>query len=364
MDEDERALLTQWERNLAQPREEILLTGFYTNLVPFLTQVGILQELRDSITGGEGLWGCGGDAHKLGMIDATERIVELVDNSFTRLGVKRVICFMEAEAAMLAEVLPRRYGADFGVTVTTLDSWVLERLRSGRITVTRPLGMRVTVHDNCMSRYLDGEPQAVVRETLRRIGCDLVEMRHHHDKGLCCGWAATIPVLHGRSAGHPVQVLGYLLYSLRRRLLEAEETGAEAIVTSCPACYLFLALIKVLTDSPLEIYHPLELVEQAAGGTPERRVYRRCQDVLAITTNLLWLWARAGREHRSFRPVLPPVDSPQTLARAREKDVRRLQRLARFFHGSAVQNPVSRTIIRWAVNAFASVHGRRLRREC
>ena len=46
MEEDELSCLREWEENLNIPRREILLTGFYTNIVPFLATGSALEELR------------------------------------------------------------------------------------------------------------------------------------------------------------------------------------------------------------------------------------------------------------------------------------------------------------------------------
>jgi hypothetical protein len=66
----------------------------------------MFQNSTIPIAGSEGLWGCGGDAHKLGLVDITETIALLLKNKLHSMKVKKVICFMEAEAAMLQEILP------------------------------------------------------------------------------------------------------------------------------------------------------------------------------------------------------------------------------------------------------------------
>jgi Fe-S oxidoreductase len=256
MEEDELSLLRQWERNLHTRKKEILLTGFYTNIVPHLAHATILDGLRPLIAGSEGLWGCAGDLNKLGAFDLVEQAIGLVRRQFAEMGVERVYCFMEAEAAMLAEILPLRFGADFKLEVLPLDYWILDRIERGDVRLDGKLNLKITVHDNCMSRYFGGRPQEVVRQIIQAAGCEIVEMAHNRSNALCCGWAATIPTLYGEGSGNPLRTLMYLLRSLYRRLREAEATHADAIVTSCPACYIFLTLIAELTNSRMEVYHP------------------------------------------------------------------------------------------------------------
>ena len=345
MAEDELSLLRDWEHNLSTPRKEILLTGFYTNIVPFLAGGTALDELRPVMAGSEALWGCGGDLNKLGAIGLTEQVVELVAKRFAELGVQRVYCFMEAEAAMLAEVLPRRFGAEFNCEVLPLDYWVLERIECGDIELPKPAGIKVTVHDNCMSRYLGGRPQEVLRQIVRAAGCEIVEMEHNRGSALCCGWAATIPTLFGDASGNPVRTLMYLLHSLYRRLQEAETTRAKAIVTSCPACYIFLSLIAEVTNSRMEVYHPLEIVQMAMGQPLVSRNKRRAWDILAIATHLMLKWAASEENRRRFHPKPIDPSTLQSLPQLPPADARRIRIIAGLYKEPLAQNPLSRALI-------------------
>jgi len=365
MDPDELSMLRTWEEGLHTPKKEILLTGMYTSLVPRLTGAKILDDLRPVMVGCEGLWGCGGDSNKLGAIGPTEQVVALLERQFRDMGVERVYCFMETEAAMLAEVLPQRFGADFSVEALPLDYWVLEQLEQGNVEVTRKLNLRATVHDNCLSRYFGGRPQEVVRKIVEIAGCDLVEMKHHRSKALCCGWAATIPTLYGATSGNPMRTVIHLFHSLDLRLQEALETGADILVASCPACYVFLSVIKELTNARIDVYHPLEIVETATGGTRFPKIPERCWEILAIATDLGIRWAVSGENRRRFLPK--PIDPSRVapVPQVSPDDARRISALARFYKGPIVQNRLTRTltgaIIRACIAAYRSSLRRTLR---
>ena len=361
MDEDELSLLRNWEQNLHGKKKRILLTGFYTNIVPYLASGKIIDELRPVITGSEGLWGCGGDSNKLGRIELTEQIIELLQKQFERMGVEKVYCFMEAEAAMLAEILPQRFGARFNFEVLPLDYWILERLERGDVNIVNKLNCKVTVHDNCMSRYFNGKPQDVVRSIVTLTGCEIVEMKHNRFNGLCCGWAATIPTLYGRGSGNPFGALMYLLHSLYRRLQEAEATDADVLVTSCPACYIFLSLIKELTGSKIAVYHPLEMVQLAAGEPLISRTPQRCWDILAVATNIVLKWTFSGKNRKRFFPKQIDLSIVQNLPRPLDRDANRLKRIARLYRSPVVQNHVSRVLIASATKAAIAAYRVRLR---
>lgn len=351
MDEDELSLLRSWEQNLHGKRKQILLTGFYTNIVPHLASAKILDELRPFIVGSEGLWGCGGDSNKLGRIELTEQIVELLRKQFERMGVEKVYCFMEAEAAMLAEILPQRFGARFDFEILPLDYWILEKLERNEVKIVNRLNRKVTVHDNCMSRYLDGKPQDVVRRIIALTGCEIVEMEHNRFNGLCCGWAATIPTLYGKGSGNPFRALMYLLHSLYRRLQEAEATRAEIAVTSCPACYIFLSLMKELANSKMEVYHPLELVQLATGEPLASKRSRRCWDILAIATNIALKWSFSSNNRKRFFPIQIDPNEVQSLPQPPQRDAKRLKAIACLYRSPLLQNPFSRFLVASATKA-------------
>ena len=337
---EELSLLDRWREALSHPHDEILLTGFYTNLVPYLAQARVLDPLRQHIVGSEGLWGCGGDTHKMGLLDHTEQIASLLGHVFRDLGVRRVWCSMSAEAVMLTEILPKRYGVSFDLEVSTLDEWLWGRLQRGEIEIRRSRPLRLTVHDHCMSRYLGGRSHDVSRDIVRACGGELVEMAHCRDHALCCGWAATIPTLFGPGSDNPRRSLTYMLASLRRRLAEARDAGAEGIVASCPACYLFLSLAAVLGGDDLRVFHPLELVEYAAGGDPEPRARQRAVDVLAVAMHLL-----AGSGTGRFHPA--PIDptSPITPPPATRADVRSIRRWSRLLRAALLREGPRRAVL-------------------
>lgn len=208
MGDDELSLLRSWEENLKRPRREALLTGFYNNLVPYVTQTSLLDELKPAIVGSDSMFGMGEDAYRIGFLEEAERLGRLAVEKFTRMGVEKLYCFMVVEASMFTDVLPKRFGIHAGFEVELLDNWILERLRSGKIEVARKLGLKVTVHDNCCSRYVNGVLQDATREIMERIGCEVIEMRHSRDNALCCGWAG--PSL--RSSGPP-RAIPSILYS-------------------------------------------------------------------------------------------------------------------------------------------------------
>ncbi len=347
MGEDELALVHSWEENLKNPRREVLLTGFYNNLLPYIAQTSLLDELKPAIVGSDSMFGIGEDAYRIGFFEEAQRLGRLAKQKFSEMGIEKMYCFMVVEASMFTDVLPKKFGIDFDFEVELLDTWLLNRLKSGKIPVKHAVNMNVTVHDNCCGRYMDGVLQDTTREIMERIGCRVVEMQHIRENALCCGWAGTVPTLFGPTSGNPFHTLLNLLQSLQARLQEAEETGADALVVPCPGCCAFLSLIKVLTNSTVDIYLPLELVQIAAGETPVHKHEHRAWDILAVTTNLMLKWPFSARR---FFPR--PVDIQRPLPQATRGDALRIKLLGMLYHSALVQNRVSRSLIARCVKAL------------
>lgn len=84
---------------------------------------------------------------------------------------------------------------------------------------------RVTYHDPCdLGRHCGVYQEP--RETIQKFAADFVEMPHHHVDSLCCGAGGGV---RGAFAKNSIAMA-------RRRLREAEEVGAEVILTECNSC--------------------------------------------------------------------------------------------------------------------------------
>ena len=225
MPADELALLRSWDD--FSPCEEICLTGFLHQVV--LSPAGMVLEGLQKIVGlGVALRLCGRYLQR-GPFDMVEQISRRLERVFSEMGVKKVVCSMSAEGMVLEEILPRRFGADFAFEVEPLDVWLLRKLQEGEIVPVRELGMKVTVHDNCLSKMQGGRLQEVNREIVRRTGCGIVEMRHTRERSMCCGFGAA--AARFRVIGHHVSAGG--------RLKEIEATGRTPPSSTAPPASSF-----------------------------------------------------------------------------------------------------------------------------
>ncbi len=76
----------------------------------------------------------------------------------------------------------------------------------------------------------------------------------HREHSLCCGFGA------GASWERNVHFPFDILASGRKKMQEAEATGAEALVIYCGGCLYLLWAARELFQSDVKAYHHIELV--------------------------------------------------------------------------------------------------------
>jgi Fe-S oxidoreductase len=109
---------------------------------------------------------------------------------------------------------------------------------------------RVTYHDPCdLGRHcgIYDEP----RNTIRKIAPDFVEMPDNRESALCCGAGGGV---RGAFAKNSIAMA-------RRRLEQAEEVGAEIVLTECNSCVHNLGNAK-LRKQKFKIYNTTQFINQ------------------------------------------------------------------------------------------------------
>ncbi len=148
-------------------------------------------------------------------------------------------------------------GALFRVRHYTLV--LRELLANGGLEFKNKIESTVTYHDPCYlgrhNRIFD-EPREIIRSI---PGVSLVEMEHNKADSLCCGGGGG-RVWQDLSGEGKMNVV---------RIREAEATGADIIVTTCPLCLIMLEDARKVAglNDRLRVMDLNELVLQALGET-------------------------------------------------------------------------------------------------
>ncbi len=200
---------------------------------------------------------CGGRAFETGYLGEFQKYAQHSAETFNSIGVSTVVTSCSDGYSFFKNLYPR-----FGVTVKPRVvhsvTFLEELLEKGKLNLSRKLNMRVTYHDPChIGRHLAVPLYDPPRNILRRVpGVQLIEMGRIRENAWCCGAGG------GVSQANPELAL----WTANERLKEAEQTGAEAIVTSCPWCERNFKDAVKESGSRLQVFDVAEVVRQSVAN--------------------------------------------------------------------------------------------------
>jgi Fe-S oxidoreductase len=230
----ERAKRADWAKGLSvktfeEGMEVLYFVGCYLSYDPRMKKVakatvdilkkagvdfGILGEKENC---------CGESIRKTGSEEVFKSLAKENIKTFIENGVKKII----VSSPHCYHTLKNEY-PDFMVNfeVVHMSQYLLELIRTGRLTVSKAYEKKVTYHDPCyLGRHNDVYDQP--RDILQKIsGLTLVEMADSRKNSLCCGGGG------GRIWMDTPQDERFS----DLRLKQAADVGAQVLATACPYC--------------------------------------------------------------------------------------------------------------------------------
>lgn len=221
---------------------------------------------------------CGGRAYELGYrgeaANYADDLLSLVKTS----GARRLVTACADCYSHFVYLYPRM-GRRFPVEVTHVSQAAQGAIERCTLRLRKPVPMKVTYHDPChLGRK--GEPYAgtwtgdkldrppdlkrsgrkgvydAPRDVLAAVpGLELVEMERIREYAWCCGAGGGVLEAFEEFAGSTAS----------ERIEEAESTGADALVTSCPWCMSVLGDAIAKRQSSIRLYELNDLVLMSAG---------------------------------------------------------------------------------------------------
>jgi Fe-S oxidoreductase len=166
---------------------------------------------------------CGESIRKTGSEEVFKNLAKENIKTFIDNGVKKII----VSSPHCYHTFKNEY-PEFMVhfDVVHISEFILELINDGRLELTKELSKKVTYHDPCYLGRHNGiydEPRQVLKKV---IGIELLEMEGNRKTSLCCGggggriWMDT-----------PIEERFSDI-----RLKQANDVGAEILVTACPYC--------------------------------------------------------------------------------------------------------------------------------
>lgn len=175
-------------------------------------------------------WCCGWPLTVTGQWEIMDDLVNHNVEAYASRGVERLACSCPCCLQEFRDVWPKVYGGKLPFEVIHVTEVVADLIDEGRIEFTKEADERVTYHDPCqLTRGLVGPVVSnAPRKLIKSIpGVEYVELPRKGGLTRCCGAGGGI-------RGHKPEVamtMGEMF------IKEAEETGADTLLMSCPACY-------------------------------------------------------------------------------------------------------------------------------
>jgi Fe-S oxidoreductase len=205
-----------------------------------------------TLLGGEE-WCCGSPYFVTGAKKAAKTTAQHNIKKMQELGIKRIItgcpgCYKSLKFEYL-ELLEK----DHGIEILHTSEWMEKLIHQKKISFTNGKPTKVTYHDPCELGRHCGIYDAP-RKILSQVSfVDLKEMETNKELAACCGGGGALAVLNE----------GLTDSIAKDRIKEAENTGAEILVTACPTCqFTFFKAIKE-SESPIKVLDLMEFLNKS-----------------------------------------------------------------------------------------------------
>ncbi|MCL2295739.1 MAG: heterodisulfide reductase-related iron-sulfur binding cluster [Methanomassiliicoccaceae archaeon] len=237
-----------------------------------LPQIGVRVLARAGVkvnTLGSEEWCCSSPLLRTGThkysLECAEKVVEGTDGA----GAKDMVMTCSGCYKTVSTDFGKFY-AKTGQNVYHFSQYVEKLIAERKLPLNHEFKAKVTYHDPChMGRHM-GVFDAP-RNVMKKIkGLELVEMERSRENSRCCG----------AGGGYKSQYNDLAVNIAAERIRDAEETGAEILITCCPFCVVNLtqgakkigSKIKImdLAEVLLKVTAPIEKPAEDAKSEPQK----------------------------------------------------------------------------------------------
>jgi len=173
-------------------------------------------------------WCCGSIAIRIGDEESVKKNIRHNVDIYSEMGAKTVFSACAGCYRTLKKDYPKILGEELPFEVKHITEILIDLLKSDKIPFKEDQGEKqvVTYHDPChLGRHMN--LYQIPREVLSKIpGVELVEMKRNKKNAWCCGAGG------GVKSQYPALALDIS----KDRIMEAINTGADILTTSCPFC--------------------------------------------------------------------------------------------------------------------------------
>jgi heterodisulfide reductase subunit D len=197
-------------------------------------------------------WCCGFPLRIAGMGDSARELMRHNVQSVRALGAKRLVTTCPSCYHTWKHEYPELMGEPLGFEVVHAVEMLADLVESDALQLN-PIDAVVTYHDPCDLGRTSGIYEAP-RRIIRAIpGVEFKEMEDHHELALCCGGGGDAEMANAELT----QAVG------KRRLAQAQATGAAYVLSACQQCKRTLAAAARREKARVRVLDVVELVWQA-----------------------------------------------------------------------------------------------------
>ena len=194
---------------------------------------------------------CGSTLLRTGLLESARKLAEKNIALFEKVAPSVIVTSCAGCYKTIRQDYPKV--GKVSARVVHITEFVGELLRTGKLGLSGKVEGLATFHDPCHLGRHNGLYEQP-REILRAIpGLRLVEMERNREEARCCGAGGGVKTAFPELA----QKISAL------RVEDAERTGADFLVTSCPFCYQSLKSTIEAKQSKIKMMDLMEMVRSA-----------------------------------------------------------------------------------------------------
>ncbi len=193
---------------------------------------------------------CGSPALRTGQKKLVYDLIEKNLKLFKNLGIKTVVTSCAGCYRTLKIDYPKIINKSLDVKIMHISEFINSLITQDKIKIEKEKPIKITYHDPCHLGRHSGvfdEPRVVLKSIPK---LELIEMRRIRENSWCCGAGG------GVKSGFK----DWAVEIAEERVKEAENTGAEYLITSCPFCLRNLRDAAKKMGSKMKIMGIVELL--------------------------------------------------------------------------------------------------------
>ena len=195
---------------------------------------------------GEEEWCCGFPMLGAGLKELFKEFMDHNLEAVREKGARRIIFACPSCYQMWREYYPSEF------EIVHASQFLMEMVKEKRLPL-QELPMTVTYHDPCdlgRGARVYEEPREVIRSI---PGIKLVEFTQNRENCQCCGGGGNLEMIDANLSAEIA----------KRKIEDAQSTGAQAIITSCQQCVRTMTTYVKRNKVPIEVLDITQLIQRA-----------------------------------------------------------------------------------------------------